>query len=99
MNDNVIQLGKVACDPADEGAESHITGPAFCQACRHTWTAVAPVGTVHLECPQCKRDWGTFTHAVEPYEAWACNCGEHLFWLVPAGVMCRKCGAMQTGWF
>jgi hypothetical protein len=38
-------------------------------------------------------------NAIEPKVAWRCDCGEHLFWLVPEGVQCRKCGEFQVGWF
>jgi hypothetical protein len=83
--------------PADNGP--HIAGCAICGACGHEWSSVASIGTVHLDCPQCKRMWGVFKNAIEPDTAWRCDCGELLFWIIPSGVMCRKCGMLQTGWF
>jgi hypothetical protein len=82
-----------------DDADRHIEGPAFCGACGHKWQGAVPVGEVHLECPECKRYWGLFENAIEPKVAWRCDCGEHLFWLVPEGVQCRKCGEFQVGWF
>ena len=35
--------------------EPHLAGEAECTACGHRWAAVAPVGTVHLDCPACDR--------------------------------------------
>ncbi len=31
----------------------HLEGEALCTACGHTWQALAPLGTVALECPAC----------------------------------------------
>lgn len=84
---------------ADNDDGPHLAGLAICSACRHEWSAVAPVGVVHLECPSCKRPWGTFKNAIEPEEAWVCNCGEHLFFVTQSGLLCRKCGSYQTGAF
>lgn len=75
----------------------HLAGPAICGVCGHEWQAVAPVGTVHLDCPRCDRLFGTFKNAVEPDEAWRCTCGEMLFWMTRDGSMCRRCGSLQSG--
>ena len=78
----------------------HLSGQAVCVACRHKWEAVAPVGVVHLECPSCRRMWGEFKNPVEPDEAWACHCGNQLFFIKrDQTILCRKCGDLQTGWF
>lgn len=101
MADGVIPFGDRKRPPAivvDEPDGPHITGPAFCGACKAEWPAVAPVGSVHFECPQCKRMWGAFKNAVSPPEAWRCNCGEELFWLTPHGAMCRRCGILPRDW-
>lgn len=45
----------------------HKAGMAACIACRHKWTAVAPEGTYHLECPNCKEVKGRWQ--IEPDEA------------------------------
>jgi len=83
--------------PKTERDDPHIAGHALCAACKNEWMAVAPVGTTHLECPACKRIWGTFKHAIEPKIVWHCSCEEQLFWITPSGIMCRKCGEIQTG--
>ncbi|PVE25423.1 hypothetical protein DC522_05880 [Microvirga sp. KLBC 81] len=77
----------------------HLSGQAVCMACKHEWVAGAPVGTVHLECPACKRTWGQFKNPVEPSVAWSCQCGEQLFWITPNGCQCRACGSIQEGMF
>jgi hypothetical protein len=84
----------------DGGAEDgpHLAGFAVCGACQNEWSAVAAVGVTSLECPKCKRYWGAFKHCVEPEIAWACNCGERLFWLTPTGAMCRRCGVRSNQW-
>jgi hypothetical protein len=76
----------------------HIHGEAFCR-CGNEWMAVARVGVVHLTCPKCERRWGLFKHAIEPELAWHCDCGEALFFITKAGVMCRKCGVLQEDWW
>ena len=37
--------------------DPHISGDARCLACKHEWVAVAPIGTIWLECPACKDDY------------------------------------------
>lgn len=83
---------------AAEQESPHLAGEAECTVCGHRWSAVAPVGTIHLDCPSCDRLQGVFRHGVEPQEAWTCNCGERLFWLTRAGAMCRKCGIISSDW-
>lgn len=85
-----------ANDDEDEGP--HLSGEALCDACGHHWAAVAPVGVVHLECPNCRRMWGVLKNAVEPEESWRCNCGEHLFFITPKGCLCRRCGTIQDAY-
>jgi len=31
----------------------HVTGSVRCHKCKHEWVAVAPEGTMNLECPSC----------------------------------------------
>lgn len=38
---------------AREAREPHWTGTAHCLGCKHEWQAVAPLGTMWLECPKC----------------------------------------------
>jgi hypothetical protein len=76
----------------------HLSGEATCGFCGHKWVAVAPVGVTHLDCPKCDRRWGLLDHAIEPKTAWACKCGEQLFWVTTIGIMCRRCGELQYGY-
>lgn len=92
---DVVALFDKANDDIDG---PHIAGLAVCGACQNEWSAVAPHGTTSLECPKCKRYWGTFKHQVEPEIAWHCKCGETLFWLTPTGAMCRRCGIRSNEW-
>ena len=72
----------------------HITGLAKCLACKHEWQAVAPIGTVSLECPTCALDKGVFDAVTVPeVPILECACGcRHFFvrenWLVS----CCLCG-------
>lgn len=78
--------------------EPHLSGMASCMACQHRWVAVAPVGTVFMECPECSRMFG---HMVAPVERdgdhWTCDCGNDLFRVSRDGMYCPRCGEMQKG--
>lgn len=89
---------KAALEAEDEGDERHINGEAHCHSCGHTWEAVAPVGSVELQCPECNRMWGLFSTPISPGIHWTCHCGEGLFYLRPEGAMCRACGTYAHGW-
>lgn len=96
MSADVVEFRK---REIEEREEPHLTGKAVCTTCNHEWVAVAPAGTVHLECPECLRVQGVFKNAVEPERAWACNCnGNQLFFLTRAGAMCRACGVISSDW-
>lgn len=96
MADEMTNL-RVLRPPADDGPS--LSGKAECGACGKEWEATAPLGTTLLECPGCKRMWGSFSNAVEPDVAlWRCDCGEQLFWITPVGCMCRRCGTIQNGY-
>lgn len=78
--------------------EQHGYGEAFCLSCDHAWTAVAPTGTVNLECPNCKRTTGHFKFEFAPNPGQlvrACGCTNQLFYLTPEGHMCANCGVYQ----
>lgn len=73
-------------------------GEAFCNQCGHTWTAVAPTGTVQLECPSCHTMKGLFKFpfcVVEGQQVYTCNCGNQHFYLTPEGHLCANCGIYQ----
>lgn len=75
----------------------HQTGEALCIACGHEWTAVAPVGTVWLECPSCKLEKGGFRGACQPDEPVAtCGCGNQLHYVTPTGIHCPNCGNLVS---
>lgn len=76
----------------------HGSGDAFCIYCDHTWVAVAPVGTLHLQCPKCLTMKGRFKFEFKPSEGQMvrqCDCGNQLFYLTPEGHMCANCGTYQ----
>jgi len=89
---NVVQFR-----PAKD--ERHASGEAFCLQCRHEWVAVAPTGTVQLQCPQCLTMKGLFKYPCN-LEAGAmirvCNCGNDLFYLTTEGHLCPNCGTYQS---
>jgi hypothetical protein len=82
-----------------ESRDPHMSGEARCIACGHVWTAVAPVGTTWLECPECRTEKGLFTGACLPEggEMWTCECGCEVFFITPHAVQCYNCGAHQHG--
>lgn len=88
---NVIPFAKPAKD------EPHGTGAAYCMACNATWEAVAPVGTIELECPGCKSMKGRFKFPYTPITGvvWECKCGNQLFNFDVNGIFCPNCGVYQ----
>lgn len=90
--DNVIAFKQ------HEEKDPHGVGEAFCMLCNHTWTAVAPIGTVQLECPECHTMKGHFKFEFSPSGGdlvRECTCGNQLFYLTPEGHMCANCGTYQ----
>lgn len=78
--------------------DPHGAGDAFCLQCNHQWVAVAPTGTVQLECPECHTMKGLFKFPFAPSEGQLvreCNCGNQLFYMTPEGHMCANCGTYQ----
>lgn len=95
MTDNIVQL-RPNTEPSP-----HVVGTAKCLDCSVEWDIVAPVGTVHLECPACKTSRGVMAGAIQPrvgQQWWFCNCDCNLFHIVAtpegkfSGLMCIKCG-------
>jgi len=61
-----------------EKVDPHLAGEAKCVACKFTWAAVAPVGTVDLECPNCGGNRGIWRYPIlAPVGGhyFVCNCG------------------------
>ncbi len=73
-------------------------GEAFCIGCQHKWQAVAPAGTVVMECPNCKTMKGRYMFEFYPamgVEVRACACDNRLFYLTKQGHLCANCGTYQ----
>ena len=69
----------------------------MCLDCDNRWEAVAPLGVTWLECPACKMGMGRFKNYYAPdFPVWHCNCGNDLFFVGPAGVLCPTCGTEQS---
>lgn len=88
----------------DAAAQGWLSGTAKCLDCGTEWAAVAEVGTVSLECPQCKTSRGVMAgpvaaRATEQY--WICACDCSLFRIVAdergkfKELLCIKCGLPQ----
>lgn len=83
--------------PGDD--QPHLSGPAHCVKCGYEWAAVAPVGTVWMDCPSCAAECGTFSGPMlEPPGGlvWHCHCGGFLFICSPDGTHCIRCGTVQV---
>jgi hypothetical protein len=81
---------------AREERSPHLSGRAVCIGCKHVWQAVAPVGTVELECPACGLEKGRYAGLVETAtRRWTCNCGNDLFHITTDDIYCVGCGAVQ----
>ena len=83
-------------DPIDP----HNSGKARCAECKYEWIAVAPTGTVALDCPQCESGKGYFRFPCYPEgeDIWQCHCGCDVFVVVKSkGYMCWRCGEYQNG--
>ena len=78
--------------------ELMFVGDARCNHCGHEWEGRAPEGTWELECPFCGSMQGMFIYEHAPSDddiVRVCGCGGQLFWILPTGHMCAKCGQYQ----
>lgn len=77
----------------------HVAGTAICMKCAHTWTAVAPIGTIGFECPHCSEFAGEWVLPISytDEEHWRCECGEEEFSITKNFVYCPRCGKIQKG--
>lgn len=74
----------------------HMTGEALCLHCKRKWQAVAPIGTVILDCPECGLGKGVFANIAFPdREHWQCHCGCGAFCVTQKGIHCLMCGVIQ----
>ena len=84
----------------------HLSGRARCTACEHEWVAVAPVGTVWLDCPECGTERGLMVYPVGPQDGeleYQCNCGGYVFGIRSnetgdVWIYCVSCGTVQDPW-
>ena len=76
--------------------EPHLNGEAVCLNCKHKWTAISPVGTYSLECPECKVHKGVYNGVCIPEETWECECGCLHFFISPEYARCAHCGIQQN---
>lgn len=96
-------MGNVVQFKAPERSDPHNAGEAKCIGCGHTWAAVAPVGTISLECPQCGASRGVWRYPVSASEGdllFTCACGcEAMTAYLREGkfyLRCMCCGTDQT---
>ncbi len=95
---NIVTFAPRQTETEGEPPDPHGEGEAVCISCHHEWVAVAPVGTVGLECPQCsslKGVWKRFFYrgfGDGEFPHWQCRCGCGLFRITPRGVYCPNCG-------
>ena len=84
----------------------HLSGEAFCHACKHRWAAVVPVGTFIFECQSCHRMFGTlygYVALADGVTRWVCaTCGCDLWSAMLAAdgsrwLVCCGCGA-ESAW-
>jgi hypothetical protein len=71
-------LSVVQFKPREPKEPPHMAGEAICIGCRHTWAAVAPVGTWQLECPSCGSGNGIWRYPTGAHEGdlgFKCLCG------------------------
>lgn len=91
-DNNIIDLAS-----AKAKRDPHLSGRAICLSCRNEWVAVAPVGSVWLDCPECGLQRGRFMAQCEvETKHWFCNCGNDLFHATPEGFYCPNCGTWHT---
>jgi len=84
----------ISLQAAREDRTPHLSGMVRCLACRVKWAAVAPAGTVWMECPACSLERGRFIESARKAGAhWYCHCGCDLFHVTPNGYYCPNCGS------
>lgn len=77
--------------------QAHLSGPAVCLACRHSWVAVAPLGTTELECGSCGLFRGIFAYPPRPSMHYECQCGNSTYYIGEGEIpWCTYCGLTHT---
>lgn len=95
---SVVEFKRPKKEPEETQEElPHMECLARCIACKHEWHAVAPVGTVWLECPSCGTEKGVFKfHGERSGLHWTCACENQLFYIMEDGAYCPNCGDWQS---
>lgn len=73
----------------------HLQGTAICLDCKQEWEAVAPIGTIKLQCFSCMNYRGVWKNVCCPEKYWQCNCGCAHFFVNEDGCICCCCGLAQ----
>ena len=76
-------------------SQPHMAGKAMCLACRHEWLAVAPIGEIVLDCPNCGLGKGVYKNICCPEKYWQCKCGCSHFFVTTDACICCLCGLGQ----
>ena len=74
--------------------QPHMTGGALCLNCKWEWVAVAEVGVISLDCPECGTGKGVWKGVSMPVdnEMWECRCGCNHFFITRGYFHCCHCG-------
>ncbi len=93
-------MNVVSLSDEREKREPHWAGPVKCIGCGHEHVAVAPMGTMFLECPSCNELKAHPKYAFgapEGASLFLCNCGSEAltayFYKGRFKIMCMACGA------
>lgn len=93
MSDNVVDLNARRPSP-------YLQGEAKCGQCSHQWRAVAPCGTVELECPKCgayKGFFMTYMSSEDGVGRYTCNaCQGQMYEIRDDGALCVTCGFIHN---
>lgn len=85
---------------AREERQPHWRGTAYCVGCKEEWQAVAPIGTMSLDCPACELPKGVPKYPFGADEGdllLVCDCGcEALTAYRRKGLFYVKCMACGT---
>ena len=80
----------------------HLSGQARCVACKHEWAAVAPLGTLQLECPSCGLERGQWAYPFSLDKGqmiYVCNfCDSTNFAIQSHRAFCVGCGTTHYPW-
>ena len=76
-------------------SSTHVEGNVLCMACDATWVAIAPVGTILMECPHCNLKKAIWMSPILPQDEPMIQCGtcRNIFLIVGINnVYCPNCG-------